>query len=146
MRLTNLLGFTFAVIALIIASLHFYWAAGNRKGVSSAVPTRDGRPLFKPSSLATASVGVALLLAAALSLEYTGVLALSLPPWLTLFGMWTLGVVFLVRAVGDFRYVGFFKRYTGTRFARLDTRFYSPLCLLLSALVFGAIFTASQPL
>ena len=30
-------------------------------------------------------------------------------------------VVFLARAVGDFRYVGFFKRVRGTRFARLDT-------------------------
>ena len=146
MKLISFLGFTFAVIASAIALLHFYWAAGNRRGASSAVPTRDGQPLFRPGALATASVGVALLLAAALSLEYTGVLALSLPPWLTSLGMWTLGVVFLVRAVGDFRYVGFFKRHTGTRFARLDTLFYSPLCLLLSALVFGAIFTASPPL
>ena len=146
MRPTDLPGFTFAVIALVIALLHFYWAAGNQKGMSSAVPTRDGQPLFRPGALATASVGVAFLLAATLSLEYTGVLALSLPPWLTLFGMWTLGVVFFVRAVGDFRYVGFFKSHRGTRFARLDTRFYSPLCLLLSALVFGAIFMAGSPL
>ena len=88
-------------------------------------------------------MGVALLLAAALSLEYIGVFSLPLPPWLTSLGMWMLGAVFLLRAVGDFRYVGFFKRHTDTRFARLDTLFYSPLCLLLSALVFGAILTAS---
>ena len=143
MNLSNLLGVTFAVIVSTIALLHFYWALGNHKGTLSAVPTRDGQPLFKPSSLATASVGVALLLAAALSLEYIDVFALSLPPWLTSLGMWTLGAVFLLRAVGDFRYVGFFKRHTNTRFARLDTLFYSPLCLLLAVLVFGVIFTAS---
>jgi hypothetical protein len=34
-----------------------------------------------------------------------------------------------VRAIGDFNYVGFFKRRRGTRFAHLDTRLYSPLAL-----------------
>ena len=37
----------------------------------------------------------------------------------------------IVRAIGDFKYVGFFKQRRGTRFALLDTRFYSPLALAL---------------
>lgn len=36
------------------------------------------------------------------------------------------------RAIGEFRHVGFFKRVRGTRFARLDTIFCSPLCLALA--------------
>ena len=36
-----------------------------------------------------------------------------------------------VRAVGDRKYVGFFKRVRDTEFARRDSRIYSPLCLLL---------------
>jgi catechol 2,3-dioxygenase-like lactoylglutathione lyase family enzyme len=39
--------------------------------------------------------------------------------------------VFLLRAVGDFRLVGFFKRVRGTPFARWDTRLFSPLCVAL---------------
>jgi hypothetical protein len=39
---------------------------------------------------------------------------------------------FGLRAVGEFRLVGFFKRVKGTRFARMDTLVYSPLCALLS--------------
>jgi hypothetical protein len=39
----------------------------------------------------------------------------------------------LLRAVGEFRYVGLFKRVRGTKFAVLDTFVYSPLCLLLGA-------------
>ena len=48
-------------------------------------------------------------------------------------GTAALAFVFIGRAIGDMRYVGFFKRVRGTRFARLDTRVYSPLCLALGA-------------
>jgi hypothetical protein len=43
-----------------------------------------------------------------------------------------LALGLLARAVGEFRYVGFFKRVRGSRFARLDTLIYSPVCLLLA--------------
>ena len=42
-----------------------------------------------------------------------------------------VAVVLLLRAVGDFRLVGFFKKITGSRFARLDTLVFSPLCVVL---------------
>ncbi len=41
-----------------------------------------------------------------------------------------------------FRYVGFFKRVRGTRFAEMDTRYYSPLCLTLSVLAFSVALGA----
>ena len=53
-----------------------------------------------------------------------------------------LALGLLVRAIGDFGYVGFFKRKGGNPFARLDTRVYSPLCLLLAA----GTLAASWPL
>jgi hypothetical protein len=43
-------------------------------------------------------------------------------------GIWVLAAVFAARAVGDFRYVGFFKRVRDSRFARRDSRLFSPLC------------------
>ncbi|WP_205190355.1 DUF3995 domain-containing protein, partial [Burkholderia sp. LMG 13014] len=48
------------------------------------------------------------------------------------FAVVALALIFAVRAVGDFRYVGFFKRIRGSRFARMDTLYYSPLCAALS--------------
>jgi hypothetical protein len=42
----------------------------------------------------------------------------------------SLAVILLVHAIGDFRVVGFFRRICDTRFARLDTTVYSPLCLI----------------
>jgi hypothetical protein len=38
-----------------------------------------------------------------------------------------------LRTIGDFRLVGVFKRVRGTRFARLDSIAFAPLCLLLAA-------------
>ena len=96
------------------------------------VPKQDGRPLFQPPPAAT--LGVALLLFAA-ALVVLGRLALwgdSLPSWVFIAGTWTLVAVFLGRVVGDFRWFGVFKREKGTAFARWDTWFFVPLCLLLS--------------
>jgi hypothetical protein len=46
---------------------------------------------------------------------------------------YALALGLAARAVGEFKYVGFFKRVRGSRFATLDTWIYSPLCLLLAA-------------
>ncbi len=54
------------------------------------------------------------------------------PKWLSRYELWILASVFLLRAIGDFCYVGFAKKVRSTRFAQLDTRFYSPLCLFMS--------------
>ncbi len=43
-----------------------------------------------------------------------------------------IGVILLPCAIGDFRLVGFWKRIRDSRFARLDTAVYSPLCLVLA--------------
>ena len=57
-----------------------------------------------------------------------------------IYGNLAIGIVMLVRAVGDFKYVGFFKKIEGTIFAQNDTRYYSPLCLLISLNAFYIYF------
>lgn len=70
-------------------------------------------------------------------LELGGVVERYLfPEWLFLFGGWVLGGIFLLRTIGDLKWVGFFKKQKGTLFATWDTMLNSPLCLLLGA---GAI-------
>ncbi|HPG26670.1 MAG TPA: DUF3995 domain-containing protein, partial [Myxococcota bacterium] len=58
----------------------------------------------------------------------------GLPPWVARVGIWALAVLFALRAIGEFRYVGFFKRVRDTRFARLDTLVFSPLCATIAIL------------
>ncbi|AUT49699.1 DUF3995 domain-containing protein [Achromobacter sp. AONIH1] len=132
-----------SAIFVILGLWHLYWAAGGKLAHGAAIPTRqDGSPLFRPSAAGTAAVGTALLACAALVAFNAGLLpAIGAARWTRWAGA-ALALGLLVRAIGDFGYVGFFKRKGGNPFARLDTRVYSPLCLLLAA----GTLAASWPL
>lgn len=114
---------TAAVVLSALGAIHIYWAAGGALGKGAAVPTRDGQAVLHPTPFTTIVVAIGLFAMAALVAAKIG--------W----AIWIVSGVFLLRAVGDFRYVGFFKRIRDSRFARLDTRLYSPLCLLLATLI-----------
>lgn len=126
-----------AILCLLfaaLAGLHFYWVAGGRLALEGALPAAGDRPLFTPGPLAGAAIGLALTAAAIVSALRGGLLSLELPARWAEVGTWVLALLFALRAIGDFRYVGFFKRVRGTLFARRDSLVYTPLCLLISML------------
>jgi hypothetical protein len=127
-----ILSFVFPGLALI----HVYWALGGSGGKVAALPHINGEPAFRPSSGGTLLVALALLLCALLVTSVSGLLPLPVPRPLLTWPTYGLSFGLLLRAVGDFRLVGFFKRVRGSRFARLDTLVFSPLCLALSVGVF----------
>jgi hypothetical protein len=127
------LGTVAAMVLGALALLHFFWAFGGRWGYSVALPELNGQPAFTPSPAMTVLVGVLLLGAAGVALTAGGVNILTLPPGMVRIGAGLIATAFFLRVVGDFRYVGLFKRHRGTRFARMDNRLYIPLCLGLSA-------------
>jgi len=128
---TIIAGLLIAVFAGL-SLIHAYWLFGGRVGLLAAIPEIDGKPVFQPSTLATLVVTIGLALCAMVIAGTAGLLALPLSQsvlaWLTR----ALAVALLLRAIGDFRLVGFFKRSHNSRFARLDTAVYSPLCLALA--------------
>lgn len=137
-----LLGWCIAVALLAIAALHFFWAWGGRWGGVAAIPQRDGAPLFTPGRTVTLFMSLLFLLAACILLIRSGAVPWpfsSTPPRLVQWGSWTIAVLFLLRAAGDFRVVGFFKRVRNGRFALLDDRLYSPLALVIAI---GSAFIA----
>lgn len=118
---------------IVLSLWHIYWALGGRVAYLIALPIKDGKPLFRPSATGTFLVGVALMAFAWLVAVNAGFLPALVPAiWLRWTGA-VLALALLARAIGDFHYVGLFKRFGGEPFARLDTRVFSPLCLLLSA-------------
>jgi hypothetical protein len=130
-----LLTYALAGVFALLAVWHFGMAALPSSGKGGAVPSVDGKALFKPSRLATVGVGVVLLLFAALMGATGGLLHTGLSP-LLLAGLSTaLAAGLMARGIADFKYLGLFKRVRGSRFATLDTFVYSPLCLLLAAAV-----------
>jgi hypothetical protein len=127
----DLIGLSVAVTLLAIAILHGYWAGSGSAGSGLAVLKKNGVPVFKPGPVGTGLVAVALMLAAAIVIGRLGYWRLPYQDaWLRT-ACWMLAAVFILRAIGDFRFVGFFKRGHDSPFARWDTAAYSPLCLLL---------------
>lgn len=124
-----------SVVSLAFVALavwHFRMALWPAAGTSGTVPSVSGKPLFVPSARATVLVGVVLLLFACLVAATAGLLEVGIPVRVLSWLCYALALGLLARAVGEFKYVGFFKRVRGSRFARLDTLLYSPLCLLLA--------------
>ncbi len=124
----------------MLAVWHFVMAFGDLSGQSAAVPSVEGKPLFTPSRAATIAVGIVLILFGLLVATTSGMLQIGLPKLLLVWLSNALALGLLARAIGDFKYVGFFKRVCGSRFARMDTLVYSPLCLLLAAGVASVAF------
>lgn len=126
-------------ILVALSALHAYWALGGRWGIAYTIPTTNkGTRAINPGPLATWIVCGLLALAAAIAASHAGWLP-AIP--LTNIGVWGLSAVFALRAIGEFRLIGFFKSVTGTDFAQYDTLLYSPLCLLLAALAAALAYT-----
>jgi len=127
-----------------IGGLHVYWALGGTAGIARAgavVPEVGGRPAFTPGPASTLAIAALLEIAAALVALQGKLFAIGgLPPGLIRVGALGVAVVLAARGIGDFRLVGLFKRVRGTRFARLDSRVYAPLCL---ALATGIVIVAA---
>jgi hypothetical protein len=119
-----------------LSLIHFYWALGGELGKIAVLPEISGRPAFMPSTASTVFVAVGLALCALLVAATANLVGVPLSgKWLRWLA-YALAAALFVRAIGDFRLVGFFKRVRDSRFARLDTLVYSPLCLLLAIGVF----------
>ena len=132
----DLLALVVVLVFVGLSALHFYWAVGGRAGKAAAVPELNSRLAFVPSARSTLAVAVGLAFCAVLVAASAGlILSSAPPPWVTWLAF-LLALALVARAVGDFRLVGFFKRVRGTRFARLDSTVYAPLCLVLGVTVF----------
>lgn len=127
-----------ACILFLLSTIHFYWLLGGSQGLSGVVPEMEGKKLFVPGKSATLLVAVLLLFAALTVLGRVGLWGSSLPQWIFLWGTHLIASAFLLRVIGDFRYVGLFKKMRGTRFAYWDTRLFVPLCALIAVCTFSA--------
>jgi hypothetical protein len=123
------------IIFTLIAIIHVYWAFGGPWGMHSALPTKsDGNLSFEPHPIVTLGVALGLWLFALITLGNLGLWDASLDRAYIKYGTWAITAIFALRALGDFRYVGFFKTTKNTVFAKQDTRFYTPLCVVIASI------------
>lgn len=128
-----LLASTLVIIFSFLSAMHFYWAFGGRWGVDSVIPTaEDSIKALRPPTIATIVVGIVLLSFALFYVTRMGILTMELGSWLFLYTGWVLPAIFLLRVIGDFKYVGLFKKIKSTKFAKADSKYFIPLCAFLA--------------
>jgi hypothetical protein len=127
-----------AVIFLAIAVLHIYWAFGGRKWADVVLPEMPGneKKLFIPGKAITLAVAVGLLFFGFISLGAISLFSSFLSNSFFIYGNAVVGVIFLLRAAGDFKYAGIFKKIKDTVFAKNDTKCFTPLCIGISIIAF----------
>jgi hypothetical protein len=116
-KIVNVLIFSF------LSGVHIYWAFGGKWGIEGVLPTKDGVKQLNPASVGTIVVATGLALFAFISGA-----DLARYKW----GYLIISILFGLRTIGDFRYVGLFKIVKNSVFARKDTAIFIPLCIYLS--------------
>jgi hypothetical protein len=131
-----------SLLFIVIGMLHVFWAFGGSWGVNLALPTDDDSksPVLQPRMAGTLVIGLLCFFASVLLLVqidfFSVIISSPFTKWLCVAG----GIVFLLRAIGEGKYVGFLKKIKHTRFAKHDTAFYSPLCAWIGLIFFLAAF------
>jgi magnesium-transporting ATPase (P-type) len=134
--MTTIIAMILFLIFLFISLIHFYWAFGGTWGSDSVLPTKENKEkVLNPSALPTVIVALGVLGFGLIVLIKSRLLALSLTSWLNKYSLWIIAGIFILRAIGDFNYVGFFKKIKETKFGKSDTKYFSPLCLLIGILI-----------
>ncbi|CAM4341778.1 DUF3995 domain-containing protein [Bacillus sp. GX] len=128
-------------ILFLVSFLHVYWAFGGKWATNSVIPTKAGEKAFTPSVGMTLFIALLLSTAAIILLQQTNLVHFEVPNIIVQLGSWVCMIVFFIRVIGEFHYFGIFKRKKDTRFAKMDTVLYIPLCAFLSLSFLLAIIT-----
>ena len=127
----TVVSFLLMSVFLFISFLHLYWVLGGKWATDRVYPEQLGH-LYQDGKMsmfmtfATLVVAIAFMIFAYLVAAYNGRVVSFLPLRIIKLLLMGLTVIFTIRAIGEFKYVGFFKEGL---FAYWDSRFYSPLCL-----------------
>lgn len=118
------------IVFLVISIIHFYWVFGGLKGLNKALPTDEkGKRVLNPGKIETSIVGLGLLFFAFYYFTKIGMFEIELPQFIVGYSGWIISSIFILRAIGEFKYIGFFKKIKNTEFGKLDTKYFSILSL-----------------
>ena len=118
------------LIFIVLGGFHFYWLGGGIWGLEKVIPTKDSKeaPLNIPK-FATLIVALVLTAFGMAYLVKSEFISIQFPDWISNYIYWFIPIIFIMRAIGEFNYVGFFKKVKSTEFAKADSILFSPLCL-----------------
>ena len=134
-------------IFLSLSILHFYWAFGGKLWYEDVLPTNSsGLRRMNPSTTAGLIIAFGLIFLAFITAGNKGLFDKYVKRKYFRYGALIIAVIFFLRAIGDFKFIGFFKTVTRTRFGINDTQIFSPLCLFIALLsLFIFMFNRNKP-
>ena len=136
--MTTIIVVILITIFLFISGLHIYWGFGGKWGNGAVIPTKNVNiKVMMPEAFTTFIVALGLFGFAVLVFLCSVDFDFVIPKWLDIvhkYGLWVIASIFILRSIGDFNYVGFFKKYKTTKFGLNDTKYYSLLCLTIGIL------------
>ena len=123
------------VIFFALSVLHFYWAFGGELWLNEVLPTNtNGTNRLNPSMTAALIVAFGLMFLALITAANQGLFDEYLKRTYFRYCALIISIIFCLRAIGEFKFVGFFKTINATKFAVNDTQIFSPLCLFIAFL------------
>lgn len=129
------LALSVAMVLIITAALHAYWAFGglwpakSEQELARTVVGANGITKMPGRNL-TLVVSLLIFLAGIWPLAIVGLITLPLPEWLVTLGMIVITLVMLARGFGG--YLPVFRNANAEQpFAQLDMQFYSPIIIAL---------------
>ncbi|WP_231567326.1 DUF3995 domain-containing protein [Lacinutrix sp. Hel_I_90] len=132
-----------SLILIALGIIHFSWVFGGTFWFTESLPTNEnGKRVLNPKKMDSAIVGLGLTTFGLFYLINAGVIPVNLPEQVIEYVGWIIPTIFLLRAIGEFKYVGFFKRIKHTEFGKRDTKLFSPLCLIIS--LFGILIQLAK--
>jgi len=118
------------LIFTILGGFHLYWFFGGIWALEKVIPSKDNvANTLRIPKFATLIVGLVLISFGLIYLIKTGLINVPIPIWVANYGCWVIPSIFILRSIGEFNYIGFFKKIKNTEFAKADSKLFSPLCL-----------------
>jgi len=123
--------------------MHFYWTFGGKVGLDASLPTQNGKLLINPPKMLIFLVATVFIWFSIIVyfLQFN-----SYNSEYTIYMGWFLSIIFVSRAIGDFRAVGFFKKIGSTKFSKYDSNYFSPLSLFIGSAIGVITYNAQWPI
>ncbi|MBK9566075.1 MAG: DUF3995 domain-containing protein [Saprospiraceae bacterium] len=134
--MTTIAALILIIIFTFLSGMHIYWAFGGRWASEGVFPTFENQSnAVMPGMIPTLIVAVGLLFFGLMVLMH--ITDVTLPfghEIIYKYGLRVIAVIFIIRSIGEFQYVGLFKKIKHTKFGLKDTQIYTPLCLTIGIL------------
>lgn len=118
------------IIFSILSGIHWNWVFGGSWGFENSIPTNfEGNKLFNPKKIESSFVAIGLLVFATYYFLISDLISIEFPNWISIYVGWVVSFIFILRSIGDFKYIGFFKKINTSKFGKMDSKLFSPLCM-----------------